>query len=217
MLLKNEKETYKQLSKNIRKQLEKLDDLDIYTSRHVHSVPQIVGKLCDKLGFTKAEKKFYIECAYLHDIGKIFIPSEILQKPGKLTEEEYEIIKTHTTKGEDFCNSIHALDRYSTAAGCHHENCDGSGYPDGITNVPIEAELIKVADIYDALLNKRQYKEQIEIIKALDILKETLIDRHLVNPTIFEALLDVILEERELTKEEYIHIVRMKQAINGWE
>ena len=214
-LLKNEKETYTQLSKNIRRQWEKLDNLDIYTSRHVHSVPQIVGKICDKLGFTKAEKKFYIECAYLHDIGKIFIPSEILQKPGKLTEEEYEIMKTHTTKGEDFCNSIQALDRYSTAAGCHHENSDGSGYPDGITDVPLEAELIKIADIYDALLNKRQYKEQIEIMKALDILKETLIDRNLVNPTIFEALLDVILEERELTKEEYIHIVRMKQAIDG--
>ncbi len=213
--IKDHKKTYKQLSKNIRRQLEKLDNLDIYTSRHVHSVPQIVGKICDKLGLTKSEKKFYIECAYLHDIGKIFIPSEILQKPGKLTEEEYEIMKTHTTKGEDFCNSIQALDRYSTAAGCHHENSDGSGYPDGITEIPLEAELIKIADIYDALLNKRQYKEQIEIIKALDILKETLIDRNLANPTIFEALLDVILEERELTKEEYIHIVRMKQAIDG--
>lgn len=215
MLLKDEKQTYKQLSKNIRNQLEKLDELDIYTSRHVHSVPQIVGKLCDKLGITKSEKKFYIECAYLHDIGKIFIPSEILQKPGKLTEEEYGIMKTHTTKGEDFCNSITSLGRYSNAAGCHHENSDGSGYPDGITNIPLEAELIKVADIYDALLNKRQYKEQIEITKALDILKETLIDKKLINPTIFEALLDVILEERELTKEEYIHIVRMKQVIDG--
>jgi HD-GYP domain-containing protein (c-di-GMP phosphodiesterase class II) len=70
-----------------------------------------------------------------------------------------------------------------------------------------------VADIYDALLNKRQYKEKIEITKALDILKETLIDKNLANPTIFEALLDVILEERELTKEEYIHIVRMKESI----
>lgn len=71
------------MPKNIRRQLEKLDNLDIYTSRHVHSVPQIVGKICDKLGLTKMEKKFYIECAYLHDIGKIFIPSEILQKPWK--------------------------------------------------------------------------------------------------------------------------------------
>ena len=192
--IKDHRKTYKQLSKNIRRQLEKLDNLDIYTSRHVHSVPQIVGKICDKLGLTKAERKFYIECAYLHDIGKIFIPSEILQKPGKLTEEEYEVMKTHTTKGEEFCNSIHPLDRYSSAAGCHHENNDGSGYPDGITNVPLEAELIKIADIYDALLNKRQYKEQIEMTKALDILKETLIDRHLINPTIFEALLDVILD-----------------------
>ncbi|MBR6689346.1 MAG: HD domain-containing protein [Clostridia bacterium] len=211
----NYKDTYKQLSKNIRRQLEKLDHLDIYTSRHVHSVPQIVGKICNKLGFEKSEKKFYIECAYLHDIGKIFIPSEILQKPGKLTEEEYEVMKTHTTKGEDFCNSIRALDRYSSAAGCHHENSDGSGYPYGITEVPLEAELIKVADIYDALLNKRQYKEKIEITKALEILKETLIDRHLINSNIFEALLEVILEETELTKEEYIYIVRMKQTING--
>ena len=124
-------------------------------------------------------------------------------------------MKTHTTKGEDFCNSIQALDRYSTAAGCHHENCDGSGYSAGITNIPLEAELIKVADIYDALLNKRQYKEKMEITKALEILKQTLIDRHLINHTIFEALLDVILEEKELTKDEYIYIVRMKQVIDG--
>ena len=81
MIKENEgRELYKQLSKNVRIQLERLDNLDIYTSRHVRSVPQIVGKICDKLGLTKAEKKFYIECAYLHDIGKIFIPAEILQK-----------------------------------------------------------------------------------------------------------------------------------------
>ena len=81
MIKENEgRELYKQLSKNVRIQLERIDNLDIYTSRHVRSVPQIVGKICDKLGLTKSEKKFYIECAYLHDIGKIFIPAEILQK-----------------------------------------------------------------------------------------------------------------------------------------
>lgn len=208
-----EKNLYKQLSANVRKQLEKIEHLDVYTTRHIHSVPQIVGKICEKLGYTETETRFYVECAYLHDIGKIFIPSEVLQKPGKLTDEEYSIMKTHTVKGEEFCKSVPVLEKYAEAVGSHHENGDGSGYPDGITDVPLEAELIKVADIYDALINKRQYKEKIELPVALDILKEALIDKGIANTGVFKALLEVILEEKDLTKEEYIHIVRMKESI----
>lgn len=208
-----ERNLYKQLSINVRKQLEKIEHLDVYTTRHIHSVPQIVGKICEKLGYTETEIRFYVECAYLHDIGKIFIPSEVLQKPGKLTDEEYSIMKTHTIKGEEFCNSVPALEKYAEAVGSHHENGDGSGYPDGITDVPFEAELIKVADIYDALINKRQYKEKIELPVALDILKQALIDKGIANKDVFKTLLEVVLEEKDLTKEEYIHIVRMKESI----
>lgn len=208
-----EKELFKSLSKNIQKQIEKLDELDIYTSRHIHSVPQIVNKICKKLNYNEEQTKFFIQCAYLHDIGKIFIPSEVLQKKEKLTDEEYTVMKTHTTKGGEFCESIPSLRRYFNVACYHHENEDGSGYPKGIKSVPVEAEIIKVADMYDALISKRQYKEPIEIPKAIEILKEVLIDRHLVNKDIFKALLEVVIENEKITDEEKKNIEKIKISI----
>ena len=193
MLDNIEKDLYKELSENVRKQIEKLEQLDVYTSKHIHSVPQIVGQICRKMNYAEEQVKFFMQCAYLHDIGKIFIPPEILQKNCSLTAEEYTIMKTHTTKGAELCESIPRLSKYSKAVCYHHENNDGSGYPKGITNIPIEAEIVKVADIYDALVNKRQYKEKIEITKALEILKVTLIDKNLANKDFFRALLEVIL------------------------
>ena len=208
-----EKELYNKLSRNVQKQIEKLDELDIYTSKHIHSVPQVVNKICKKMNYGERETKFFVQCAYLHDIGKIFIPPEILKKKGKLTEEEFKVMKTHTTQGADFCESIPSLKQYSKVARYHHENADGSGYPMGIKNVPIEAGMIKIADMYDALVSKRQYKEEIKITKAIDILKEVLIDRGIANKDIFKALLDVVIENENLTEEEKTYIEYMKVNI----
>lgn len=205
-----EKELFKNLSKNIQKQIAKLDELDVYTSRHIHSVPQIVNKICKKLNYNEEQTKFFIQCAYLHDIGKIFIPSEILQKKEKLTDQEYNVMKTHTTKGGEFCESIPSLKKYFNVACYHHENEDGSGYPRGIKNIPIEAEIVKVADMYDAVVSKRQYKEAIKISKAIEILKEVLIDRGLVNKNIFKALLEVVIENEKITDEEKKNIELIK-------
>lgn len=205
-------ELFNKLSKNVQRQIEKLDELDIYTSKHIHSVPQIVNKICQKMNYSEKEIKFFVQCAYLHDIGKIFIPPEILQKKGKLTDDEYKIMKTHTTQGADFCGSLASLKKYSNVACSHHENEDGSGYPNGITNIPIEAAIIKIADVYDALVSKRQYKEEIKITKAIDILKASLIDRGLANKIVFKALLDVILENEPINEEEkeYINNIRIQ-------
>lgn len=207
-----DKELYNKLSKNVQKQIEKLDELDIYTSKHIHSVPQLVNKMCQKMNCTEKEIKFFVQCAYLHDIGKIFIPPEILQKKGKLTDDEYKIMKTHTTQGAELCESLISLKKYSNVARSHHENEDGSGYPNGINNIPIEAAIIKVADVYDALVSKRQYKEEIKITKAIDILKESLIDKGLANKIVFKALLDVIIENESINEEEkeYINSIRSK-------
>ena len=213
MLDNIEKELYKELSANARLQIDKLEQLDVYTSKHIHSVPQIVANICRTMNYNEEQTKFFVQCAYLHDIGKIFIPSEILQKNGKLTDEEFAIIKTHTTKGAELCESIPKLSKYSKAVYYHHENNDGSGYPKGITNIPIEAEIVKVADIYDALVNKRQYKEKMEITKALEILKTNLIDRNLANKEVFIALLDVVLDNEQLKSEEKLAIMKMKLEI----
>lgn len=208
-----DKELYNKLSKNVQKQIEKLDELDIYTSKHIHSVPQLVNKMCQKMNYTEKEIKFFVQCAYLHDIGKIFIPPDILQKKGKLTDDEYKTMKTHTTQGAELCESLISLKKYSNVARSHHENEDGSGYPNGISNIPIEAAIIKIADVYDALVSKRQYKEEIKITKAIDILKESLIDKGLANKVVFKALLNVIIENEQITEEEKKYINNIKNKI----
>jgi len=208
-----EKVLYSGLSETIKKQIARMDELDIYTSKHIHSVPQIVANICRKMGYSEEQIRFCVQCAYLHDIGKIFIPSKILQKEGALTDEEFKIMQSHTTAGARLCEAIPEISQYSNAARYHHENNDGSGYPEGITRIPMEAQIVKVADIYDALINKRQYKEKIDMIKSLEILKTSLIDKNLANRQVFAALLDVILDNTNLTDNERIVVNKMKLEI----
>ena len=86
-------------------------------------------KICQKLNVSEEKTRFYINCAYLHDIGKIFIPYEILQKPEKLTDEEYEIMKKHTIYGYEICMKDKNLKPYSAGALYHHEALNGSRIP----------------------------------------------------------------------------------------
>ena len=87
------------LDESMRYQLNVLDQLDVFTRKHCENVANLTCRLCEKLHFNKNFTQYCTICAYLHDIGKIFIPQEILQKPGKLTDDEYETMKTHTTLG----------------------------------------------------------------------------------------------------------------------
>ena len=113
-------------------------------------------------------------CAYLHDIGKLFIPSEILQKAGTLTPEEREIMKKHTIHGYNLCMKDLKLRPYATGTLNHHEALDGSGYPNGLSShdIPLEAQIISVADQFEAIVSKRQYKSHVDISDALKIVIE---------------------------------------------
>jgi len=86
------------LNESMRYQLNMLGKLDVFTRKHCENVANITCRLCERLKFNKNFVVYCTMCAFLHDIGKLFIPASVLQKPGKLTDEEYEIIKTHTTK-----------------------------------------------------------------------------------------------------------------------
>ena len=120
--------------------------------------------------------------ASLHDIGKIGIPDNILLKPGKLTPEEFEIMKTHTTLGRDAIEAaekqlgmkVEFLTLAKEIAYYHQEKWDGSGYPTGISgdDIPISARLMAVADVYDALISRRVYKEGMPHAKAVEIIVE---------------------------------------------
>ena len=111
-------------------------------------------------------------CAYLHDIGKQFIPSSILQKNGPLTDEEYKIMKTHTTIGYEMCMKDEKLRPYAAGPIYHHEGLNGTGYPRKLTarDIPLEGQIIRVADEFDAITSKRQYKSHVGICDTLNIL-----------------------------------------------
>ena len=162
------------LDETIKYQLNLLDSLDVYTRKHCENVATIVCNLCHKLHLSRGFTEYCTICAYLHDIGKLFIPSDILQKPSKLTDEEYEIMKKHTTLGYNLCIKDTKLRPYYAGAYYHHECLDGTGYPQGLVkkDIPFEAQIIKVADEYEAIVNKRQYKSHVGISDALKIIIE---------------------------------------------
>ena len=108
----------------------------------------------------------------MHDIGKIKVPSYILQKNSSRTDEEFETMKMHTVYGYEICMKYEQFSYLAPIARYHHENLDGSGYPDGLKDkqIPEEAKLIKIADIWDALTQRRQYKEAFKPSKAAEIM-----------------------------------------------
>lgn len=164
------------LDDKIRYQLKMLDSLDAFTRRHSENVANITCRLCEYL---KADKRYgkgftvyCTTCAYLHDLGKIFIPPAVLQKQGALTKEEYDIMKTHTSIGYKMCMEDPKLRPFSAGTIYHHESLNGSGYPNGVTakDIPIEGQIIRVADEFDAISSKRQYKTHVGIIETLNLL-----------------------------------------------
>ena len=162
------------LNDKIRYQLKMLDSLDIYTRKHSENVANITCRLCEKLHMSEGFTIYCTTCAYIHDIGKLFIPPSVLQKPGKLTEEEYTIMKTHTSIGYRMCMEDLQLRPYAAGTLYHHEGLDGSGYPNGIkgNKIPYEAQIIRVADEFEAISAKRQYKTHVGIVETLNILIE---------------------------------------------
>lgn len=162
------------LDESMRYQLNMLDSLDVFTRKHSENVANLVCRLCEYLHCNKGFTEYCTICAYLHDIGKQFIPASILQKPGKLTDEEFEIMKTHTTIGYKMCMDDLKLRPYAAGPLYHHEALDGSGYPKGLTkkDIPYEGQIIRVADEYDAIVSKRQYKSHVGISDTLKILIE---------------------------------------------
>lgn len=150
-------------------QLSMLDRLDIFTRKHSENVANLVCRICEYLHCKKVFTIHATICAYLHDIGKLFIPPEILNKPSSLTKEEYEIMKKHTTLGYEMCMKDLKLRPYAEGALYHHEALNGSGYPQGLTkkDIPYVAQIIRVADEYDAIVTKRQYTTHINISETL--------------------------------------------------
>lgn len=128
--------------------------------------------------FSEKQMMDIADAAALHDIGKIFVPESILQKPGPLTRVEFELVKLHTTKGYEMLQRLEGMEDPEFFVYCssiclsHHERYDGSGYPEGLSGdrLPIEVQVVGIADVYDSLIQKLVYKDAIEHDKAVEMI-----------------------------------------------
>ncbi|MBQ7925809.1 MAG: response regulator [Lachnospiraceae bacterium] len=149
---------------------EAVDAKDRYTCGHSKRVAKYARMLAERLGKSKAEQEAIYHAGLLHDVGKIRIPAEIINKPGRLTEEEYNIIKIHPLTGYHILRGISDGDYIAVAAKYHHERYDGKGYPNGLSgeNIPEVARILGVADAYDAMASNRSYREALpqEIVRS---------------------------------------------------
>ena len=116
--------------------------------------------IAEELGWDKKEIRNLRNAAHLYDIGRIGIPDSILNKPTRLTEEEYAVIKEHTIIGAEILKNITLIDRVKEVARSHHERYDGKGYPDGLKGeeIPLYARIIAIADSYDAMKSRKIYR-----------------------------------------------------------
>lgn len=199
-ILKEQSEQYKKQNDAITKLQNGLilvladlvESRDKCTGDHIKKTAQYVDIIANQLKkdniysdqLTDSFINDVVRSAPLHDIGKIQVPDAILNKPGKLSSDEFEIIKTHTTAGRDIITS--AIEMVSeedsgylfearNLAYCHHEKWNGSGYPQGLAgeDIPLSARIMAVADVFDALVSKRSYKEPFSFEQAMNIIKDS--------------------------------------------
>lgn len=197
---KNEKEKKEQYLQIIWTMVNLLEIKDEYTAGHSRAVTYYTEKIAERLnedyGFELDIERIQM-AASLHDIGKIGISEEILNKAGKLTKEEYEIIKSHPSKGYYALKDIESLKEERKIIKYHHERYDGNGYPEGIKgdNIPFGARIICAADAFDAMISDRPYRKGMPLEKAIEELiknKGTQFDSLIV-----DVLVDIIRSEEQ--------------------
>ena len=151
-----------------------VDMKDKYTNGHSFRVAKYTAMLTKELGYDKEAVEKNYNIALLHDIGKIGITEEVLNKPGKLTDEEFETIKSHTSLGYNVLKDISVMPELAVGAGSHHERPDGKGYPRGLKGdeIPRVAQIIAVADTFDAMYSNRPYRNRMNFDKVVSIIKQ---------------------------------------------
>lgn len=174
-----------------------IDAKDSYTNGHSARVAKYSRELARRLGMPPIKVAEIYNIALLHDVGKIGIPNSIINKPGKLTDEEYAIVKSHAMTGYEILKPISEMPELSIGARWHHERYDGKGYPDGKAgeDIPEIARIICVADCYDAMSSDRIYRKalpQFMVREEIERNKGTQFD-----PRIADVMLHIIDEDKE--------------------
>ena len=176
---------------------EAVDAKDRYTSGHSKRVAEYARMLAKRMGMSKEAQEEIYRAGLLHDIGKIRIPVDIINKAGKLTDEEYNIIKIHPVTGYNILRGIAGNDLIAIAAKYHHERYDGKGYPNGLAGdtIPLAARILAVADTYDAMTSNRSYRKALpqDVVRSeIEKGRGTQFD-----PEIAEIMLQIIDEDKQ--------------------
>ena len=179
-----------------------IDAKDSYTNGHSTRVAKYSVMLAEKMGYEGERLERLQYAAMLHDVGKIGIPKEIINKPSRLTDEEYEVIKTHPAIGGNILKEITEIPEISTGARWHHERYDGGGYPDHLAgeDIPELARIIGVADSYDAMTSNRSYRgvlSQEIVLSEVEKGKGSQFD-----PQIAEIMIELIKSDKDYTMHE---------------
>ncbi|MCX7748742.1 MAG: response regulator [Clostridia bacterium] len=166
---------------------------DKYTDGHTRRVGLISGLIGQKLHMSREQIHNLEIAGIIHDIGKVGVPEGILNKPGKLTDEEFEIMKRHSVIGENICKPLSCLQKCLDPVRHHHEKLNGSGYPDGLqgSEISLEARILAVVDIFDALYSKRPYRDKLPMDKVKAIIKEER-DRGALDERVVDVLFELI-------------------------
>lgn len=174
-----------------------IDAKDRYTNGHSQRVAKYVAAIAERMGKSEEEQQRFYDAALLHDVGKIHIPDAIINKPTRLTDEEFEYIKLHPVAGYCILRDIGENALIASAAKWHHERYDGKGYPNGLSgkNIPEVARIVGVADAYDAMTSNRSYRQ---------IMPQEQVRSEIVNgrggqfdPEIADIMLEMIDEDKE--------------------
>lgn len=186
----------------MRMMVKALDIKDNYTYRHSMDVRDMSLRIVDKLGLDRSQREYMRISAELHDVGKIFIDEEILNAPRKLTDDEFEIMKSHAARSADLFRNVPGMDHLVAIVRAHHEKWNGGGYPDGLsgTNIPFLARVMTLADVWSALTTPRVYRlgedgkaRRFTPEKALSIMEE-MADGHF-DPELFPVFEAIVREE----------------------
>ena len=148
-----------------------------FTATHSSGVAATAEALAQRLGMSFMESKLLRVAGYLHDIGKLVVPVEILEKPGKLTDEEMFIIKQHPYHTYQILSTVPGLETVNTWASLHHERLDGKGYPFRQQEIPLGSRIIAAADVFTAITEDRPYRKGMDQAQSIDVLDRLVLDR----------------------------------------
>ena len=172
---------------------------DYFTKGHIDRVSSLAVNLGRYIGLSMEDIGTLEKGGALHDIGKIGVKDDILNKPGKLTPEEFEEIKKHPETGENICSPLNSLRPVLPIIKHHHEKFDGSGYPSGLVgeDIPLLARIMAIVDVYDALTSRRAYRDAMSHAEAMRILREDTANKKF-DPFLFEKFVALISSSSDL-------------------